>query len=601
LGVFSTIGKIISWLFLRRQKENAARALPQGDVETKKALTLRKQAPLLPSAETKGSNPSDKIIEPSTKRRSDIKNAKEDTEASKRPPLLKTDYHMEPQEKLSPPSSRNYSREFLYLDALIRYRMLQAFRVDEHHREPPMPDLDEWSAHLKSFINKSQWKDLKSAKILMLVALAPYLFPDLFDRAIFEELEKHKRDRIDRIGGVKGKNCPFFLPTGETAIFLIAGGDHQERLKVQELFGAEHDFWERKILWLEDLRDEEPPMHGRIIMSTDYVDLVTSGRHRSPQFSISFPARRIQHTDRTIDDLVISRSLRTQIEEIKSWLMYKDELQSKFGNLIKRGYRTLFYGPPGTGKTFTAMILGNDLDREVYKIDLSMIVSKYIGETEKNLEQLFSRAKDKDWVLFFDEADALFGKRTNVRDAHDKYANQEVSYLLQRIEDYDGLVILATNMKNNIDDAFCRRFNSVLHFPFPEAEQRYILWVKSFFPESEILDNDIIIPDTDRFVFIDRPGSETRLMVKNVAESVKKYELSGGSIINVVQYSIIKSMERYHQMRRKSRGVLVKEQVMISDGPDDDPCNPEPEFILYLSEIIDGIRNELIKEGKPFR
>lgn len=342
-------------------------------------------------------------------------------------------------------------------------------------------------------------------------------------------------------------------------------------------------------------------MHGRLIMSTDYVDLVTSGRHRSPQFSISFPARKIQHTDRTIDDLVISRSLRTQIEEIKSWLMYKDELQSKFGNLIKRGYRTLFYGPPGTGKTFTAMILGNDLDKEVYKIDLSMIVSKYIGETEKNLEQLFSRAKDKDWVLFFDEADALFGKRTNVRDAHDKYANQEVSYLLQRIEDYDGLVILATNMKNNIDDAFCRRFNSVLHFPFPEAEQRYILWIKSFFPEGEILDNDIIIPDTDRFVFIDKPGSETRLMVKNVAESVKKYELSGGSIINVVQYSIIKSMERYHQMKRKSRGVLVKEKVTISDGPDDDPCNPEPEFILYLSEIIDGIRNELIKEGKPFR
>ena len=105
-----------------------------------------------------------------------------------------------------------------------------------------------------------------------------------------------------------------------------------------------------------------------------------------------------------------------------------------------------------------------------------MVVSKYIGETEKNLELLFARAEDKDWILFFDEADALFGKRTNVRDAHDKYANQEVSYLLQRIEDYDGLVILATNMKNNIDDAFLRRFNSVVKFPFPDVESRARIW-----------------------------------------------------------------------------------------------------------------------------
>ena len=140
-----------------------------------------------------------------------------------------------------------------------------------------------------------------------------------------------------------------------------------------------------------------------------------------------------------------------------------------------KGVIFLFYGPPGTGKTLTAGLLGNELEIDVYKVDISMVVSKYIGETEKNLELLFARAADKGWILFFDEADALFGKRTGVRDAHDKYANQEVSFLLQRIEDFNGLIILATNMKNNIDDAFIRRFNSIIRFPLPNAEERKLI------------------------------------------------------------------------------------------------------------------------------
>jgi SpoVK/Ycf46/Vps4 family AAA+-type ATPase len=125
----------------------------------------------------------------------------------------------------------------------------------------------------------------------------------------------------------------------------------------------------------------------------------------------------------------------------------------------------LFIGAPGTGKKTLASLIGQQLGTEVYRIDLSMVVSKYIGETEKNLAKIFDTAEHKNWILYFDEADALFGKRTNVRDAHDKYANQEVDYLLQRIEKYNGIVIIATNMKNNIDEAFTRRLQSIIHFP----------------------------------------------------------------------------------------------------------------------------------------
>jgi len=125
----------------------------------------------------------------------------------------------------------------------------------------------------------------------------------------------------------------------------------------------------------------------------------------------------------------------------------------------------LFIGAPGTGKKTLASLIGQQLGTDVYRIDLSMIVSKYIGETEKNLSKVFDAAEHKNWILFFDEADALFGKRSDVRDSHDRYANQEVAYLLQRIENYNGLVILATNRKNNIDEAFKRRLQTIIHFP----------------------------------------------------------------------------------------------------------------------------------------
>jgi SpoVK/Ycf46/Vps4 family AAA+-type ATPase len=149
-----------------------------------------------------------------------------------------------------------------------------------------------------------------------------------------------------------------------------------------------------------------------------------------------------------------------------------------------------------------------------------MVVSKFIGETEKNLSQLFDRAKNKDWILFFDEADALFGKRTNVRDAHDKYANQEVAYLLQRIENHNGLIILASNFKINIDEAFIRRFQSVIYFPLPSAAERLLLWKKT-------------LPST---------ADQKSPSDADLSAIAKKYEITGAGIVNVVQYCCLESL-----------------------------------------------------------
>jgi hypothetical protein len=147
-----------------------------------------------------------------------------------------------------------------------------------------------------------------------------------------------------------------------------------------------------------------------------------------------------------------------------------------------RGVTVLFSGPPGTGKTMAAEIIADELGLDLYKIDLSTVVSKYIGETEKNIERIFKEAERSNAILFFDEADALFGKRSEVRDSHDRYANIEISYLLQRMEAYDGVTILATNLRGNLDEAFTRRLQFAVNFPFPEAEDRQRIW-RSLFPD----------------------------------------------------------------------------------------------------------------------
>ena len=176
--------------------------------------------------------------------------------------------------------------------------------------------------------------------------------------------------------------------------------------------------------------------------------------------------------------MIIEQVVRQEIDNILLWIKHKNKILDDWdlSKSIKPGYKALFYGPPGTGKTFTAALIGKKSGKDVYKIDLSMVVSKWVGETEKNLGRVFDMAENKDWILFFDEADALFGKRTGAQSSQDRYANQEVAYLLQRTEDFSGTVILASNLKGNIDEAFSRRFQSIVFFPYPKAAQRQMMW-----------------------------------------------------------------------------------------------------------------------------
>lgn len=207
-------------------------------------------------------------------------------------------------------------------------------------------------------------------------------------------------------------------------------------------------------------------------------------------------------------DIVLNSSTLQQIDQLRSWLAQHAGLVNQ-KNKLKDGYRVLFYGPGGTGKSTAASILAKEISTDIYRVDLAATVSKYIGETEKNLARLFDTAEQKGWILFFDEADALFGKRSDIKDSHDRYANLDVNYLLQRIENYNGLVIMTSNMKSNIDEAFTRRFQSIIHFPPPTKEERKRIW------EMALGDNSLL-------------NNETKLN-----SLAKNYELTPAVIINV--------------------------------------------------------------------
>lgn len=238
-------------------------------------------------------------------------------------------------------------------------------------------------------------------------------------------------------------------------------------------------------------------------------------------------ARKIE-TPFTWSDIVLPEGQLVQLREIATHAKRSQIVFENWGYgrtfAYGRGIAALFEGQSGTGKTMAASIIGRALGLDVYQIDLSCVVSKYIGETEKNLSLIFSEAQDSNAVLFFDEADALFGKRSEVKDAHDRYANIETAYLLQRMEEYSGIVILATNMKQNLDEAFVRRMRFIIHFPFPNDDDRERIWHKVF-PGNAPLGEDV------NFRWLSR-----------------KLKIAGGNIKNISLRAAFLAVERNGQI-----------------------------------------------------
>jgi AAA+ superfamily predicted ATPase len=244
------------------------------------------------------------------------------------------------------------------------------------------------------------------------------------------------------------------------------------------------------------------------------TDLYDGCRRQSGRHLISF-ARRIEpRTELTFDDLILPAPNIRQLEELRARIRYRSQVYSGLGFerrlSLGKGLIAMFTGSSGTGKTMAAELLAREQGVDLYKVDLSAVVSKYVGETEKNLSRVFAEAEDANAIIFFDEADALFGKRSEVKEAQDRWANMEINYLLQRVEEYAGTVILASNLRQNIDEAFLRRIHVLVEFPFPDADARFYIW-RGMFPPG-----------------MQRP-SDTDIHV--LAE---RFRLGGGNVKNIV-------------------------------------------------------------------
>lgn len=378
-------------------------------------------------------------------------------------------------------------------------------------------------------------------RVALIMAFIPYIRPQIFDA--FGLNNNSTGHRFSEFGGKIKNGFEGIIPTFSTLLFILAGSDTPLYIHYYKYFEHHFLFREKHLLLINE-NNSYISTTSEIYPSEYLISQLIKEKEYQPQYSSTFPARRLT-TKREWNELILSHDTMEQIEEIRMWVKYGQKILTEWdlGNKLKPGYRAIFYGPSGTGKTFTASLIGKYTGKEVYCIDLSMISSKYIGETEKNLARIFDIAENKNWILFFDEGDSIFGKRTQVKESHDRYANQEVSYLLQRIEDFNGLIILSTNFKANIDEAFSRRFQSIIKFKLPSPEERKKLWQNTF---------------TDKMKFQESI---------NIDEISRNYEITGGEILNVVQYCALMAMNRDNN-------------------------------IVTEEDIINGIKKEYQKSGK---
>jgi AAA+ superfamily predicted ATPase/catechol 2,3-dioxygenase-like lactoylglutathione lyase family enzyme len=408
---------------------------------------------------------------------------------------------------------------------LAWFRQILEMRFKVHFGEQPdgnvfeiaPPDLGQSSSEYARFVDQHQLGFTE--RLALVLVLVPHLRPQLLD--VFFSRNTAVDRRFTEFGGILSRADGELLPTGEMLAFLLGGHDLAIRFSVQLLFDTRHPFARLDVLGSTAMGSEElSPMKAPLRISEDLLSLFTIGQIRRPSLGANFPAQYIE-TQLGWDDVVLHPATRSQVEEIRTWMEHGEALMGDWGMApkLRPGYRSLFYGPPGTGKTMTACVLGKTTGRDVYKVDLSLVMSKYIGETEKNLGRIFDRAEHKGWILFFDEAEALFGKRSETKNAHDRYANQEVAFLLQRIETFDGISILASNLRENIDDAFARRFESIIYFPMPRPEERLRLWRQGVSPKAQL----------DRSVDLDWIARE--------------HTLTGGAIMNVIRYASLQSLK----------------------------------------------------------
>ncbi len=466
-------------------------------------------------------------------------------------------------------NSDNLQQAFDYLRTIIKARAsISLSKEDDGIDVPSLGYIDDGSLFAE-LIEKHQPNFYEY--LLLVGALATEFAPAVFEEELVS-LRQHP-EQLKRFAEAHQHSSPFFVPSIESIVYLAAGDTMHHRLTALSCLHSEHWLFTENVLKKLDCFSGQsteksneqqtaieanslPLVQHTLCLHPEYRDKMlhnsaltrTNGKlKKGTQNMPKLIAVKTLSTAKQWSDLVLSKNTQKRIKDLIKAIEHSDTLQNEWNmaGKVMPGYRALFHGPSGTGKTLSASLLGKITDRPVQRVDLSQLVSKYIGETEKNLAKLFDQADDKNWILFFDEADALFGKRTSVKDSHDRYANQEVSYLLQRVEEFAGITILATNFKGNMDEAFIRRFNTIIPFELPSADLREKIWRANL------------------------PAQQCDKTLLANLNKLASYALSGGSIVNAIQHACLQA-------------IAAKRLVSIDD------CS-------------DGIALEMEKQGKVFQ
>lgn len=435
-------------------------------------------------------------------------------------------------------TSQQIQKLFTHLEEIITWRINNASENFDEAPEFKANDYEDFQ--FGNYISK---KKLSHPEVvILLMALQPRLDPSLLKRIYLDFPSSSLFDFC-----ALNDNGRLFYPTVQVVQYILGGENISERLKSLDYFGSDSVLVKEELIVFSGSVQDQTSMSSQISIHQEAFNKIMFGVELLPKMSNDFPAEQIK-TDRSWSDLILPQTTLDELQSIEAWYNSSRILMEDWGmqKKLKPGFRVLFYGDPGTGKTLAASLLGKYTKRPVFRVDVSMLVSKYIGETEKQLSKLFDKAENKNWILFFDEADAIFGKRTNVKDAHDKYANQEVSYLLQRIETFSGMIILASNFKNNMDKAFTRRFHSCIKFNNPKHEERFRIWEQNL-PQQLQLEN---------------------IDLNQIAQ---RYELTGSNIMNAIQDVSLKT-------------------IALNN----------PEYKVSLEMILESIKKEYVKEDKIF-
>lgn len=390
-------------------------------------------------------------------------------------------------------------------------------------------------------------------KTIALLALVRNIQPEILN--IFPTIQ-YVFPNISFIGGKLTKDPTSYIPTINTALFVICGSNMSSRVeKAQQYLHPEAPLFKRGIL--RSLENDPLLGDSDLECTPEFIYRITTGQQYIYQFTAAFPASPVI-PKQSWDDLILPHSVRSKVDELIASIRYHEQIinDPEMGRRFKQNILALFSGDPGTGKTLTAGLLGQELHMPVYRIDLSRIVSKWVGETTKNLRNLFDVAENKKWILFFDEADSIFGKRSKGSgEANDHYHNQDISYLLQRIDNYKGFVILATNLGINIDEAFRRRIDLEITFMHPDKDTRVELWRKAF--------------QDARITFTERGPKKLRRLEMNAGnwetpdegvslEEVAEYweRATGAKVNKVMKRLMIECLEK--NTRHLPSGVIVQ-------------------------------------------